>query len=143
MSSSTWDIELRRKRDTRIVERFVYLYEVKRKRFDDTIYALKWEEFFLKERTLKQIIRKGGINLPYREQLDLKHELGISLGQARNNKLVERFNHLTNDKRMRIDDAIDLLGQNEFYLRSNYIEKIAFKWNPITETQTTKTLFDQ
>lgn len=142
MSSSTWDIELRKKRDTKIVERFIYLYDIKRKRFDDTIYVLKWEEFFLKERTLKEIIRKGGVNLPYREQLDLKHPLGISLGEARNNKLVERFNYLTNVQRMRLDDAIEQLSKNEFYLRASYAEKIAFNWTPITEAQKERTLFD-
>jgi hypothetical protein len=142
MSSSTWDIELIRKRDTKIVERFSYLYDIKRKRFDDTIKQLKWEEFFLKERTLKSIIRKGGVDLPYREQLDLKHPLGISLTEARNNKLVERFTYLTNVKRMRIDDVILQLSKNEFYLREVYAERIAFKWNPITEGSQTKTLFD-
>lgn len=142
MSTSTWDIELRNKRDTKIVERFSYLYDIKRKRFDDTMYILKWEEFFLKERTLKEIIRKGGVNLPYREQLDLKHPLGISLSQARNNKLVERFKLLTDKKRMRTDDAIEQLSKHEFYLRSTYTESIAFNWIPITEKQKPRTLFD-
>ncbi len=142
MSSSTWDIELRRKRDTKIVERFIYLYDIKRKRFDDTIYVLQWEEFFLKERTLKEILRKRGVKIPFKGYYNFKHPHGLSLGEARNNKLIERFNHLTNVKRMRLDDAIKQLSKNEFYLRASYAEKIAFNWTPITEAQREKTLFD-
>ena len=140
MSSSTWNIELINKRNNDIVKKHTYLYDVKRKRFDDVIYELQWTYFFLTERTIKEILRRQSVVLPYRNSCNHTNT-GLTLKEARNNKVLSRFDYLTEVKRMRFDDAIDLMSKAEFYVEPNTIEQIITRWthhHPIEDL----TLFD-
>ncbi len=140
MSHSTWDLELLEKRNKKIVETYTHLYDVKRKRFDDVMTELQWSYFFLEERTIKQILRDNNVDLP-RRPLCVKKKEGISLMQARNNKLIKRFEYLTEEKRQRIDDALNTLSNEEFYLLPRTTELIVMKWS-YYKTQKELTLFN-
>lgn len=128
MSHSTWDKKLLEKRNKKVVEMYTYLYDVKRKRFDDVMNSLKWDYFFLEETTIKKILKSYQVKLP-RRALCTEDKKGISVTQARNNKLIDRFNELTELKRMRIDDTLELLSKEEFYLQPRTIELIVMRWS--------------
>ncbi len=140
MSSSTWDVQLIEKRNKKIVEKYIYLYDVKRMRFDDVMFSLQWEHFFLTERTIKEILRDNKVELPYRAQLKQEYK-GLSLKEARNNKLIKRFDYLFEKKRMRIDDALEFLRNEEFFLQPTTIEQIVTRWS-YYEPDKELTLFD-
>ncbi|MBL4705440.1 MAG: hypothetical protein JKY54_13035 [Flavobacteriales bacterium] len=44
-------------RNRKIKNRFDFLYNTKRMRFDDVINKLKWEEFFIEEETIIRILK--------------------------------------------------------------------------------------
>lgn len=46
-------------RNKKLVERYYYWSEIKRRRFDDVIYILSTQEFFVHERTITEVLRKG------------------------------------------------------------------------------------
>ena len=140
MSSSTWDVQLIEKRNKKIVEKYIYLYDVKRMRFDDVMFSLQWEHFFLTERTIKEILRDNKVELPYRAQLKQEYK-GLSLKEARNNKLIKRFDYLFEKQRMRIDDALEFLRNEEFFLQPTTIEQIVTRWS-YYEPDKELTLFD-
>lgn len=55
------DKKLIETRNAKIVERFTYWTEVKRRRVDDTMKILSEEEFFLSENTILKIIKERGV----------------------------------------------------------------------------------
>lgn len=128
MSSSTWDKNLREKRNKRIAKRFDYWYNKKRIRIEDVMYKLKWEEFFLSYCELKKIIKAQGKNIPKVNNNKLhdseKHSKTV---QARNYYLIERFKYLTEEKRKRIDDVLNQLANDEFYISVKICEKIIYE----------------
>ena len=141
MSRSTSDKELLKHRDKLIVEKYVKLYDIKRKRFDDVMYSLKWEYFFISEDTIKRILRGANIDLPYWHQLNQSHKNGLELKQVRNNKAVTRFDELCNKEKWRLDDAINHLCREEFFISPIHFERIVTKWK-IIEKVTHNNLFD-
>jgi len=52
-------LELIEKRNKRLIERYYYWSEVKRRRLDDVFIILSQQEFFIHERTILEILRKN------------------------------------------------------------------------------------
>ena len=49
--------ELIKLRNKKLIERYFYWSEIKRRRFDDVLTILSTEEFFLSEATIERLIR--------------------------------------------------------------------------------------
>lgn len=45
-------------RNRKIAERYFYWTEIKRRRFDDVLHILEWEEFFISQQTIRKVIRE-------------------------------------------------------------------------------------
>ena len=58
-------------RDRKLVERWHYWTEIKRRRFDDVIKILREEEFFVGEQTIMQALKKQGA---YLDELNKKNK---------------------------------------------------------------------
>ncbi|KAA6347173.1 hypothetical protein EZS27_005342 [termite gut metagenome] len=48
------------------------------------------------------------------------------LTKIRNKRIIEMFHEFHDVKRMRLDDALDLLSKDYFYLDTNYIYSLIF-----------------
>ncbi len=46
-------------RNRRLIHRYVYWTEVERRRFDDVLHILEWEEFFIGQQTIMAILREN------------------------------------------------------------------------------------
>lgn len=51
--------ELIERRNRKLVSRYYHLTEVERKRFDDVVFILSNNEFFLTEHTINQLLKKN------------------------------------------------------------------------------------
>lgn len=141
MSGATRNTDLLKARNKAIVERYVHLYEIKRIRFEDVLYKLKWEYFFMSERKIKEIIRKAGVSIPYVHKINLPHRNDLQLKEARNNKILDRFSTLSNEKKMRFDDTVTHLANHEFYISKLIVERVIYRWKPVDNTNQQEKLF--
>lgn len=112
------------RRNNDLVEKFNELYEIQRMRYEDVLYELKWEYFFLSERSIKEIIRSSGVKLPYTSVIKVESKAGLTnVLEARNIKMIAYFNELSNVERLRTDDAIHQTAF-KFYLKASSVERI-------------------
>jgi hypothetical protein len=51
--------ELIERRNRKLIERYYHLTEVERRRFDDVTFTLSYNEFFIAEHTIGQIIKQN------------------------------------------------------------------------------------
>lgn len=112
------------RRNNDLADKFNQLYEVDRMRYEDVLYLLKWEYFFLSERSIKEIIRSTGAKMHYASVVNLKSKDGFkNVLDARNHKMIAYFNKLSNEQRLRTDDAIHKTAF-KFYLKASSVERI-------------------
>jgi hypothetical protein len=46
-------------RNRKLIHRYLYWTEVERRRFDDVLHILEWEEFFIGQQTIMAVLREN------------------------------------------------------------------------------------
>ena len=139
MARATTNKALLAQRNKQIVEKFHHYYNVKRLRYDDVLFKLKWDHFYLSETFIHRVLRSYRTNAPKVRVVDSKRYNNKTVFEHRNEAVKIRFNELHEVKRIRLEDSAEAL-KKEFFIEIDTLNKILFgyeKYKPTDPSQTT------
>ena len=59
-------------RDRKLAERYYYWTEIQRRRFDDVLEILEWQEFFVSKQTISNVIKRQADFIKTLKEVDRK-----------------------------------------------------------------------
>lgn len=142
MGASTSDKGLIEKRSRDMLSKFNELYHQKRYRYDYVLWRMKWENFFINEKNIHNQLRKMGAEIPNKYSVkNSTTDNGLTLLEARNNALKARFQKLYEEKKMRVDDAVNILS-GEFYIHPSTVNNVLNDYSHYKNARGQLELFD-